>query len=112
MAPLAHKQLAKMDRQCAALSDSATAMLHQTDCPSRYSNIAMRVAVYLRNKLLTPTAFGGPGSGAPYTLLHGTPHDISYLNVLDCSAYLIRPEDHYKDKSSPKVLVMHAYWKV
>jgi hypothetical protein len=86
-APYTHNQLAKMERQWASLADSATVMMQHANCPSKYWGLAMRVAVYLRNKLPTPAASGGSG-GVPYCVLHGAHADLSHLKVFGCSAYL------------------------
>jgi hypothetical protein len=100
--PFTHNQLDKMERQWATLADSATTMLQHANCPTKYWGLAMRTAVYLRNRLPSPIASSGYG-GAPYTMLHGVPTDLAHLKVFGCTAYL-RLEDRYKDKLSPKAL--------
>jgi hypothetical protein len=101
-APYTHSQLAKMERQWATLADSATAMLQHTNCPTNYWGLALRTDAYLRNRLPSPAASGGP-SGVPYAFLHGVPTDLAHLKVFCCTAYL-RMENRYKDKLSPKAL--------
>jgi hypothetical protein len=97
-APYTHNHLAKMERLWPTLADSATAMLPHANCPTKYWGLAMRTAVYLRNRLPLLDA-----SGVPYTLLHGVPTDLAHLKVFGCTAYL-RLEDRYMDKLSPKAL--------
>jgi hypothetical protein len=55
-APYTHNQLAKMERQRATLADSTTAMLQHANYPTKYWGLAMRTAVYFRNRLRSPAS--------------------------------------------------------
>jgi hypothetical protein len=98
-APYTHNQLAKMGRQWATLADSATAMLQHANCSTKYWGLAMRTAVYLRNRLPSSAACGDFG-GVPYTLLHGVPTDLAHLKVFGCvvsnTAYVLVADSYCK----------------
>lgn len=98
-APYAHWQLGRIERQWGTLGDMARSMLYAAGLSDAYWGLAMKCAVYIRNRVWSSGA-----EGIPFLLVTGRSPDLSRLRVFGCPAYV------HVDKNSRQKL-SHRAWR-
>jgi hypothetical protein len=83
IAPYAHWQHGRVERQCGTFVPMALAMIHGAGLDRCYWAMAMHAATYIRNRVWSDGA-----NGMPYQLVTGLPPVLKYLRVFGCPCYV------------------------
>jgi transposase InsO family protein len=95
--PHTHERNGIAERAIQTLFNTTRALLHQSGMPSKFWNVAMQHATYLRNR--SPTdALGGI---SPQEKLTGHPPDLSQLRIFGAVAY-VKVDEAHRTALSPK----------
>lgn len=99
-----HEQKGRVERRHRHIVETGLALLARANLPMRFWHFAFETAVHLINRLPTPVLC----HESPYSVVHKSPADYSFLRVFGSLCYLhLRPYNKHKVsyRSSPCVFL-------